>query len=79
MARSLANNIHFGQIQAIHSRVFQHPLERALNRRARNALGYKCPKAEEDKSSSEHSSAEGRIHVSLKPHALSWGCSESET
>ena len=25
-------------------RVFQHPLERALNRRARNALGYKCPR-----------------------------------
>ena len=27
---------------------------------------------------SEHSSGEARGHVSLKPHALSWGCSESE-
>ena len=35
-----------------------------------NALGYKCPKAEEDKSSSEHSSAEGRGHVSEASLAL---------
>ena len=40
--------------------------------------GVACPKAEEDKSLSEHSSADGRGHVSLKPHALSWGCGESE-